>query len=29
MFGIDSDDNNFWIYRLMIDKEYQGKGLGI
>ncbi|MBO1625739.1 GNAT family N-acetyltransferase [Bacillus arachidis] len=29
MFGIDADDNNFWIYRLMIDKEYQGKGLGI
>ncbi|PFE03847.1 N-acetyltransferase [Bacillus cereus] len=29
MFGIDANDNNFWIYRLMIDKEYQGKGLGI
>ncbi|MBY0595014.1 GNAT family N-acetyltransferase [Bacillus bingmayongensis] len=29
MFGIDPDDNNYWIYRLMIDKEYQGKGIGI
>lgn len=28
MYGIDSDDQNYWIYRLMIDKEYQGKGLG-
>lgn len=28
MFGIDPDDNNYWIYRLMIDEEFQGKGLG-
>ncbi|RXI98607.1 GNAT family N-acetyltransferase [Anaerobacillus alkaliphilus] len=28
MFGIDPDDNNFWIYRLMIDQKYQGKGIG-
>ncbi|CAM4081349.1 spermidine acetyltransferase [Bacillus paranthracis] len=28
MFGIDSDDNNYWIYRLMIDKNFQGKGIG-
>ena len=28
MFGIDSDDNNYWIYRLMIDKKFQGKGIG-
>ncbi|CUB42193.1 Spermine/spermidine acetyltransferase [Bacillus cereus] len=28
MFGIDPDDNNYWIYRLMIDKEFQGKGIG-
>ncbi|WIL49796.1 GNAT family N-acetyltransferase [Bacillus bombysepticus] len=28
MFGIDSDDNNYWIYRLMIDEEFQGKGIG-
>ena len=26
MFGIDQDDQNYWIYRLMIDKDYQGKG---
>lgn len=26
MFGIDSDDHNYWVYRLMIDKSYQGKG---
>lgn len=29
MYGIDPDDNNYWIYRLMIDKEFQGKGIGI
>ncbi|MDN3018883.1 GNAT family N-acetyltransferase [Paenibacillus sp. BSR1-1] len=29
MFGIDPDDDNYWIYRLMIDKEFQGKGLGV
>ena len=29
MYGIDSDDNNYWIYRLMIDKKYQGKGIGL
>lgn len=29
MFGIDPDDNNYWIYRLMIDKEYQRKGIGV
>ncbi|MFV8521183.1 GNAT family N-acetyltransferase [Bacillus sp. SBS7] len=28
MFGIDPDDNNYWIYRLMIDKRFQGKGIG-
>ena len=26
MYGIDPDDQNYWIYRLMIDKDYQGKG---
>ena len=25
MFGIDPDDKNYWIYRLMIDEEFQGK----
>lgn len=28
MYGIDPDDNNFWIYRLMLDQAYQGKGFG-
>ncbi|MCU4931018.1 GNAT family N-acetyltransferase [Bacillus cereus] len=28
MFGIDPDDNNYWIYRLMIDERFQGKGIG-
>ncbi|MDD0821105.1 N-acetyltransferase [Bacillus cereus] len=28
MFGIDSDDNNYWIYRLMVDEKFQGLGIG-
>jgi GNAT superfamily N-acetyltransferase len=28
MYGVDPDDGNYWIYRLMIDKAYQGKGYG-
>ncbi|HHP0970900.1 TPA: GNAT family N-acetyltransferase [Bacillus anthracis] len=28
MFGIDPEDNNYWIYRLMIDENFQGKGIG-
>jgi diamine N-acetyltransferase len=28
MFGIDPDDHNYWIYRLMVDEVFQGKGLG-
>jgi diamine N-acetyltransferase len=28
MFGIDEDDNNYWIYRLMVDQAYQGRGIG-
>ncbi|MEH7234971.1 GNAT family N-acetyltransferase [Bacillus sp. JJ1562] len=28
MFGLDEDDNNYWIYRIMIDEKYQGKGYG-
>jgi diamine N-acetyltransferase len=28
MFGPDEDDNTLWIIRMMIDKEYQGKGFG-
>jgi diamine N-acetyltransferase len=29
MYGPDPDDNgHLWLYRLMIDKAHQGKGLG-
>lgn len=28
MWGIDPDDGEYWIYRLMIDEKYQGKGFG-
>jgi diamine N-acetyltransferase len=28
LFGIDPDDGNYWIYRLMVDREHQGKGYG-
>jgi len=28
MFGLDEDDYNYWIYRLMVDKRFQGKGYG-
>lgn len=28
MYGIDPDDGNYWIYRLMIDEKSQGKGYG-
>jgi diamine N-acetyltransferase len=28
MFGVDPDDGNYWIYRLMIDEMQQGKGYG-
>jgi len=28
MYGIDPDDQNYWIYRLMIDEAHQGKGFG-
>jgi len=24
MFGLDEDDHNYWIYRLMVDKRFQG-----
>lgn len=29
LFGLDPDDNNYWIYRFMIDERYQGKGYGL
>ncbi|MFF4772908.1 GNAT family N-acetyltransferase [Microtetraspora fusca] len=28
MYGPDPDDGQMWLYRLMIDKDHQGKGLG-
>ncbi|GAA0841570.1 GNAT family N-acetyltransferase [Paenibacillus glucanolyticus] len=28
MYGLDSDDGNYWIYRYMIDGHHQGKGYG-
>lgn len=28
MYCIDSEDNEYWIYRIMIDAKYQSKGYG-
>lgn len=28
MYGIDQDDNNYWVYRLMVDQACQGRGIG-
>ncbi len=28
MYCLDPDDRQYWIYRLMIDMRYQGKGYG-
>lgn len=28
LFGVDPDDGNYWIYRLMVDSQFQGKGYG-
>lgn len=28
MYCIDSDDKEYWIYRLMIDAKHQSKGYG-
>jgi diamine N-acetyltransferase len=28
MYGLDPDDNNYWIYRLMIDANHQRRGYG-
>ena len=28
MYGLDPDDGKYWIYRLMIDLDSQGKGYG-
>jgi diamine N-acetyltransferase len=29
LFGIDEDDQEYWIYRMMIDEKHQGKGYGL
>lgn len=28
LYGLDSDDGNYWIYRFMIDGNHQRKGYG-
>lgn len=28
LFGIDEDEHEYWIYRMMIDQKHQGKGYG-
>lgn len=28
LFGIDEDDHEYWIYRMMIDQNHQRKGYG-
>ncbi len=28
MYGLDPDDGEYWLYRLMIDVDHQGKGYG-
>ncbi|AJD90009.1 spermidine acetyltransferase [Jeotgalibacillus malaysiensis] len=28
LYGIDEDDGEYWMYRMMIDEKYQGKGYG-
>ncbi|KSV65630.1 hypothetical protein N185_33240 [Sinorhizobium sp. GW3] len=28
MYALDEEDGNYWIYRLMIDARFQGKGYG-
>ena len=28
MYALDADDDNYWIYRLMIDARQQGRGFG-
>lgn len=29
MYCIDADDGEYWIYRMMIDRRYQSRGLGV
>ncbi|GKV57237.1 spermidine acetyltransferase [Sporosarcina sp. NCCP-2222] len=28
LFGIDEEDHEYWMYRMMIDHKHQGKGYG-
>lgn len=28
LYGLDEEDQEYWIYRYMIDARYQGKGYG-
>ena len=28
LYGIDEDDHEYWIYRMMIDQKHQGNGYG-
>ncbi|MED3571049.1 GNAT family N-acetyltransferase [Cytobacillus praedii] len=28
LYGMDEDDHEYWIYRMMIDQKHQGKGYG-
>jgi diamine N-acetyltransferase len=28
MFGLDTEDNRYYLGRLMIDEKFQGKGFG-
>ncbi|MCG3089888.1 GNAT family N-acetyltransferase [Sporosarcina cyprini] len=28
LFGIDDEDHEYWMYRMMIDQKHQGKGYG-
>ena len=29
LYGIDEDDDEYWIYRMMIDQKHQGKRYGM
>ncbi|MCM3740793.1 GNAT family N-acetyltransferase [Oceanobacillus luteolus] len=29
LYGLDEDDQEYWIYRMMIDQKHQGKGYGL
>ncbi|MGE7983088.1 GNAT family N-acetyltransferase [Solibacillus sp. NPDC093137] len=28
LYGLDEEDHEYWIYRMMIDQKHQGKGYG-